>query len=177
MVSFDRPHLRIDALTSLFISPYITTISTIRLGHFSVAVSLLSETTEDRISENQNAIGLTARTLDDVLVECVDQGLQRLIGRKATEAIYDHLERNYSLKREDIPKKLDTFTKLTKSIFGEKGSGTVERRIAKLLWENLGWRFQAIQGLELIDYVNLARERIARELVQKAKRNVRKNGM
>lgn len=129
----------------------------------------VNETITRPISETPSALDLNAKTLDSLLAESIDEVLENLVGKKAKEAILDHLERNHSLAREDIPKNVQKFFALTDQTFGEKGSRTIARCIAKRLWENLGWRFENIEGFEFQDYLEAARARIARELVEKAK--------
>jgi methylphosphotriester-DNA--protein-cysteine methyltransferase len=111
---------------------------------------------------------MNAKTLNDLLAESIDEVLDHLLGRKAREAIYDHLARNYSLAREEIPKNIEKFFKVTEETFG-KGSRTIARCIAKRLFEKLDWKFEDIHGFEFQDYLEAARARIARELVEKAK--------
>lgn len=125
-------------------------------------------TTPSSVTRDSAILDLNAKTLDSLLGESIEQVLEDLLGRKAKEAIYDHLERNYSLARDDIPKNIEKFFRLTEETFG-KGSKTIARCIVKRLSENLGWKFEDIHGFEFSDYLEAARARIARELVEKAK--------
>jgi hypothetical protein len=111
---------------------------------------------------------VNARTLDDLLAESVDEVLDGLFGRRAKEAIYDHMATHYSLAREEIPRSMDKFFKVTEKTFGE-GSKTIYRSILKRLFKKLEWKFEEIPGFEFEDYLEAARARIARELVGKAK--------
>jgi len=113
-------------------------------------------------------LDLNAKTVDSLVGESIDQALDDLLGRRAKEAIYDYLERNYSLARDDISKNMEKFFRLTEETFG-RGSRTIARCIVKRLWEKLGWKFEDIIGFEFSDYLEAAKARIARELVQKAK--------
>lgn len=113
-------------------------------------------------------LDLNAKTVDSLVGESIDQALDDLLGRRAKEAIYDYLERNNSLARDDIPKNMEKFFRLTEETFG-KASRTIARCIVKRLWEKLGWKFEGINGFEFSDYLEMAKARIARELVQKAK--------
>jgi len=107
-------------------------------------------------------------TLDDLLLESIDQVLSDLLGTKSREAVYDHLERNYSLAREKIPKDLDRFFALLEETFG-KGSKTIGKAIIRKLFEKLGWEFGEIGGFDFFDYLEAVRARIARELIEQAK--------
>jgi hypothetical protein len=46
---------------------------------------------------------------EKLLIKSVDDSLKDTFGEVATEIIYKHLERNNSLKQEEIPKKLEVF--------------------------------------------------------------------
>ncbi len=120
------------------------------------------------LTRDSTILHLNAKTLDGLLDDSIDQVLGDLLGTKAKEAIYDYLERNYSIAREDIPKNIEKFFTLTEKMFG-KGSKTIARCIMKRLCEQLGWKFEDIQGFEFSDYLEAVRARIARELVKNAK--------
>jgi len=108
------------------------------------------------------------RTLNSLLSESIDQVLEDLLGRKAKEAVYDYLERNYSLARDDIPQDTEKFFDLAEETFG-KGSITIAHCLVERLWEKLGWEFEDVHGFEFSDYLEMARARVGREVVEKAK--------
>ena len=111
---------------------------------------------------------VSSKTLDDLICEAIDEVLTDLIGSKPKEAVYDYLERNRALSRDRIPKNLPEFVELLESTFG-RGSRTICKVIARRLFEKLGWEFTEIRGFELPDYIEAARARIARELIEHAK--------
>lgn len=108
------------------------------------------------------------KTLDELVFDSIDEVLTDLLGRKPKEAVYDYLERHYSLARDMIPKNLRKFIELLDMTFG-RGSKTICKAIARRLFDKLGWEFTEIKGFELLDYLEAARARIARELIEKAK--------
>ncbi len=108
------------------------------------------------------------KTLDDLVLESLDEVLADLLGRKCREAIYDHLERNYSIAREKIPKNLQKFFQLLEETFG-RGSKTIGKAVIRKLFEKLGWEFGEVGPFEFFDYLDAIRARIARELVEHAK--------
>jgi hypothetical protein len=114
-----------------------------------------------------------AKGLESLLGESIDHVLGDLLGRKAREAIYDYMGRHYSVFREDIPRNTEKFFAVTEAIFG-KGSKTIAKCVTKRLWELLGWKFVEIQGFEFSDYMEAAKARNARELVEKAKASMQK---
>lgn len=118
--------------------------------------------------ESSNPSRIEAKTLDDLVFESTDEVLTDLIGRRPKEAVYDHLERNYSIARDAIPKNLPKFVELLEATFG-RGSGTICKAIVRRLFQKLGWDFTEIKGFEFLDYLETARARIARELIEQAK--------
>ena len=119
--------------------------------------------------QKSEPLTFNAKTLNELVWESVDEVLNGLIGKKPTEAIYDHLERHFSLARGDIPQNTETLFDVVKELFGQKSSMVISRSIAKRVFENLGWEFVQVEGFGFSDYVEMARARIAREIVQKAK--------
>jgi len=109
-----------------------------------------------------------ARSLDDLLLLCIDEVLTDLLGKRTREAVYDCLERNYSLSRSDIPGHLNKFFELLEETFG-KGSKTIGKLIIKRMFDKLEWKFEDIPGFEFMDYMEAIRRRIARVLIEHAK--------
>jgi rRNA pseudouridine-1189 N-methylase Emg1 (Nep1/Mra1 family) len=110
----------------------------------------------------------TARSLDDLLQQCIDEVLSDLLGTRAREAVYDHLERNYKLSRREIPRHMNKFLELLEETFG-KGSKTIGKAIIKRLYGKLEWDFYDNPGYEFMDHLDAIRARIARTLIEHAK--------
>lgn len=104
-----------------------------------------------------------ATSLDALLLECVDEALTDLLGTRAREAVYDHLERNLFLSRTEIPVRLDDFFTLLDETFG-KGGKTIGRYIARKLYAKLDWEFVDVATFEFGDYLEMVKARIAREV-------------
>ena len=100
--------------------------------------------------------------IDALLLESMDEALTDLLGRRTREAVYDYLERNCFVARNEIPGRLDDFFKLLNETFG-KGGSTIGKVIAKRLYAKLGWEFVDIHSYELIDYVTTAKRRLEKE--------------
>jgi hypothetical protein len=100
--------------------------------------------------------------IDHLLVESMDEALTGLLGKRAREAVFEHLERNCLLTREEIPNRLADFFALMDETFG-KGSKTIAKVIAKRLYAKLGWEYVEIPSYEFEDYVRVARDRLDRE--------------
>jgi hypothetical protein len=121
------------------------------------------------IEGGQYVSNAKVRSLDDLLL-CIDETLADLLGRRTRTAIYDYLERSYSLGRGDIPEHLDKFFGLMEETFG-KGSRTIGRSIIRRMFCKLEWRFEDVPGFEFGDYMEAIRTRAARGLVGQAKTN------
>jgi hypothetical protein len=108
---------------------------------------------------------ITAKSLEDLLLQSIDEVLADLLGRQTREAIYDSLERNHYLARNDIPNDMDKFLGLLEETFG-KGSKTIAKSITKRLYEKLEWNFTDVPGFQFADYMQTIRARYARTLVE-----------
>jgi len=91
-----------------------------------------------------------------ILMEAIDDGLLSL-GLSVRHAIYWHLEKKSSIKRDNIPYELEGFIKGIHAIFG-LGASVIERLILKRLYEKLGLSFFEIPDYGFIDYVKKAKE-------------------
>jgi hypothetical protein len=123
----------------------------------------------ERCSQKSEPLTFNAKTLNELIWESVDEVLNGLIGKKPTEAIYDYLERHFSIARDDIPQNTETLFEVVRGLFGQKSCTVISTCIAKRVFENLGWEFVQVPGLGFSEYVEMARARIARELFQKSK--------
>ena len=101
-------------------------------------------------------------SLDLLLLDSMDEALADLLGRRTREALYDYLARNSLIARNEIPRRLDEFTKLLQIVFG-RGSSTIGKVIAKHLYAKLRLEFVESRSYELVDYVRTARERVEKE--------------
>jgi hypothetical protein len=115
--------------------------------------------------EGLHAPGTTAESLDDLLLECINEVLVDLLGRRSREAIYDCLERDQSLARTDIPQHMTLFLQLLEETFG-KGSRTIWRAIVKRMYEKLEWKFYDNPGYEFIDYIEEIRAKVTKALIE-----------
>ena len=83
--------------------------------------------------------------------------------------VYDHLARNYSLGREDLPTHMDWFLKFLESVFSSVGSRTIGRTIIRRLHDKLDWQFVLVADFDFDDYMKAINAKIARELFRRAK--------
>ena len=110
----------------------------------------------------------SAKSVDDLLLLCIDEVLGDLLGTRAREAVYDCLERNYCLARGDVPKHVNKFLELLEETFG-KGSKTIGKSIIRRMFDKLEWRFYDNPGYEFMDYLEAIRAEIAKVLISHGK--------
>lgn len=97
------------------------------------------------------------KAFDKVLLEAVDEGLT-VFGESARHVIRYYLEKNHGLRREDIPKKPETFDTALKTIFGF-GASVIERHILEKLYAKLQLTYEEKEGWAFIDYIKEAKEK------------------
>jgi len=120
-------------------------------------------------SQNQPINPLSKpNTLNDLILDSIDEALSGLLGVRGRDLIYDHIARNYSFGREDIPVHLEEFLKLLEGTFSE-ASRTIGRTIIRRLYDKLDWNFVVVSGFQFEDYIADARARIGKELFERAR--------
>jgi len=108
------------------------------------------------ISETE--IGEKTERLDDFLVNAVDETLKHVFREEGAKVIYDYLENNHHLKREEIAEKPEVFSAGLERLLGSAAS-VIEKLILKNLYGKLGLKFRERDGYEFSDYVKELRER------------------
>ena len=87
-----------------------------------------------------------------LIAESVDEGLTALLGSRANQVVYDCLQKRYSIKKEQIPDRLNDFGAALQQMFG-KSSQTIGRILAKRLYSKLGLDFLNKSDYAFLDYV------------------------
>jgi hypothetical protein len=91
----------------------------------------------------------------EALLESVDYGLM-VLGEIVRQTIYERIEKDHELKRTEIPERLEAFHKALESVLGVSAK-TVEKLIAKNLYQRLGLNFTPHPEWTLIEYVDHAK--------------------
>lgn len=102
-------------------------------------------------------VGFVINRSEPMLLQCVDEALADLLGCRARKAVYDHLERQLYLARDQIPRRMSEFSRVLEANFG-KGGATIERAIARKFYLKLEMPFVIYPGFRLEDYVRKAGE-------------------
>lgn len=71
------------------------------------------------------------------LQKIIDKVLTQIFGKDATLLIYNHLERNYALKPEEIAERLEVFSEGLEEYLGS-GAFVVKKKILEDLYSNCG---------------------------------------
>jgi hypothetical protein len=74
---------------------------------------------------------------DDRVSKVIDQVLTQIFGKEATHLIYKHLERNYSVKRDELGEKLELFATGLED-FLKSGAYVIEKKILEDIWVSYG---------------------------------------
>jgi hypothetical protein len=88
------------------------------------------------VQKRKNPRNLTKNNFEDNISEAVDKALKEF-GENTSEIIYSMINRDYLIKKEEIPEKFVLFVQAIRSIFGG-GSKTVEALILENLFAKLG---------------------------------------
>ena len=94
----------------------------------------------------------------EFLLEAIDAALS-LLGNSSKQVVYFYLEKNFNVKKQDIPDKIEEFTIVIERLFGH-GAKILEIEIMKNLFVKIGSAFEYFpekDDLLFIDYVDAAR--------------------
>jgi len=101
------------------------------------------------------------KKFDKILLDVVDQGIRDVFGETAVQFIYDYLDKNSSLGRDDIPKKPEIFVEGLEEMLGS-GAKVVEKLILKNLYSHFGVNYQEREGYGFSDYIREIEVKLSR---------------
>jgi len=127
-----------------------------------------AETSTESIASIPFNVGIRTSSLDELFLESVTETLRDLLGTRARDALFEYLERNCSLPRDQIPRRSSDFFASLEEISG-KGGKTIGRAVVRRLFEKLHWDFHEIPGFEPEDYLDSMKSRLKRQLAQEYK--------
>ena len=121
--------------------------------------SLSQQVKRRKIHFNSKINGLMkTMTFEELLLEVIDEGLS-LLGETGKQAVYCHLEKNFKIKSQDIPFKIEEFTDAIERIFGN-GAKILEIKIMQYLFKKGGYtlkNYSKQQNLTFIEYIAAAK--------------------
>ncbi len=108
---------------------------------------------------------MTEKAFNRLLLGAVDSALSSL-GDSARQSVYFHLEKEFEIRRDDIPGRIEDFDRGLVRIFGP-GTRFLEVMMMKKLYEELGSKGKILkigQGREFkfVDYVEAAKRKYSR---------------
>ncbi|MGD0176306.1 MAG: hypothetical protein ABSC50_05715 [Candidatus Bathyarchaeia archaeon] len=104
-----------------------------------------------------------------LLSDSIDETMTDLLGIRVREAVYDFMERKYSVARNEISQHLDELFKLFENNFGVASGKVIGRAFAKKVYSKLEWDFIPLPNFEFADYIDTIKTRIGRELLDRTK--------
>jgi hypothetical protein len=100
---------------------------------------------------------------NEVLAEAIDDTLRELFSPQVLETVYKVLLERYDVVREEVPYRMETAFKLLTDAFGPRGAGTIGRSIVRRLYQKLDLHLDESPGLELTDYIEIAKSKLVQE--------------
>ena len=113
----------------------------------------------DALSTTMSKIEISekAERLNDLVVNVADETLKQIFKEEGVKVIYDYLENNSHLKREEIAEKPKVFSGGLEGLLGS-AAPVIENLILKNLHAKLGLKFREKKGYGFSDYVKELRE-------------------
>jgi hypothetical protein len=100
-------------------------------------------------------------TLDDLLPKMVDETINHVFMEAGTAVIYDYLENDFHLKREEIAEKPEVFSAGLEKLM-ISAAQIIEKTVLKNLYRRVGLEFAEKKGYEFSDYVGELRKGLER---------------
>jgi hypothetical protein len=91
------------------------------------------------------------------LIESIYETIAQLISPMVAEKIFEHLEKFYSVKKDEVPFRLDMLLSALEKNFGSRSSQVVGKAIAMRFYSQLGLEFSDDPQRTLIQYVENAK--------------------
>jgi len=113
---------------------------------------------------------LPEKDFERFLLKAVDDELSSL-GESAKQAIYFYLEKNFNVKKNEIPQKIEVFADGIERIFG-LGAKFLEVLILKRLYREIGWptiEWDSKKELTFTECIAAAKQNFLKEKREKTK--------
>ena len=98
-------------------------------------------------------IGREDQDFNSVLIQSIHETVAQLLSPKVAESLFEHLEKFYSVKEDEIPFRLDKLLLALETNFGLRTSRVIGKAIAKRLYTRLGLEFTEDVQIGLQGYV------------------------
>jgi hypothetical protein len=101
------------------------------------------------------------REFNDAMADSIDESIRELFSPQVLEQFHNVLLGRYDVSRDELPYRLETAYRILTNVFGMKGAETIGRMIVRRLYQKFGLEFDGSLGLNLMDYVELAKKKLA----------------
>jgi hypothetical protein len=91
------------------------------------------------------------------LIESIRETIAQLLSPKVAETLFEHLEKVYSIKKDEVPSRLDKLLLTLKTTFGSSSAQVVGKAIARRFYSRLGLEFSDNPQRTLVGYVENAK--------------------
>jgi hypothetical protein len=83
---------------------------------------------------------------DDKVSKIIERVLTQIFGKEATHLIYTHLERKYSVRRDEVSESIELFAEGLED-FLKSGAYVIERKILEDVWSTYGVQKSHVEKL------------------------------
>ena len=97
-------------------------------------------------------------TLEDLLLKTIDETMKQIFKEAGTTVIYNFLETNNGLKREEIAEKPEVFSAGLERLM-VSGAQLIEKTILKNLYRRVEVEFEEKEGYTFSDYIEELRKK------------------
>jgi hypothetical protein len=100
--------------------------------------------------------GRREQDFNAILIESIHETIAELLSPKVAETLFEHLEKFYSIKKDEVPSRLDMLLLTLNTTFGSRSAQVVEKAIARRFYSRLGLEFSDDLQRTLVGYVENA---------------------
>ena len=99
----------------------------------------------------------TTENFHAMLKDTIDEVIIGVLGVRVHAALFQYLDQKYSVKSERVTDNLIVLCELLENTVGSAASGTIERLIARKIYEKLSIPFDLDHNCRLSDYVEVSK--------------------
>jgi hypothetical protein len=92
-----------------------------------------------------------------ILIESIHETIAQLLSPKVAETLFEHLEKVYSIKQDEVPSRLDKLLLALATTFGSSSAQVIGKAIVKRFYSRLGLEFSDNPQTTLVGYVESAK--------------------
>jgi len=100
---------------------------------------------------------VTTRAKDKL--QAIDEVLYGILGKTGGDAVYHYLERNYSLRKGELPERLETFALGIEATFGSSAL-IIEKLVVKKIQSRLALTHEGEKPFNFLDFMKKIQEPI-----------------